>query len=50
MLLLFFLRRPQHPSNSADVTTMATLTVFFNNFQKMPDDSMPDFANATISN
>lgn len=46
----FFLRRPQHPSNSADVTTMATLTVFFNNFQKMPDDSMPDFANATISN
>lgn len=49
-MLLFFLRRPQHPSNSADVTTMATLTVFFNNFQKMPDDSMPDFANATISN
>lgn len=46
----FFLRRPQHPSNSADVTTMATLIVFFNNFQKMPDDSMPDFANATISN
>ena len=46
----FFLRRPQHPSNFADVTTMATLTVFFNNFQKMPDDSMPDFANATISN
>lgn len=48
--MLFFLCCTQHPYNSTDVTTMTTLTVFFNNFQKMPDDSMPDFANATISN